>query len=201
MLGPETSLAFPASPEVIALFSKHLSGPRGTQHPQREGVGHLRHWGLPLTEAAEETSQGCLKLCSVTSTTMDTVMDQGLHGAKPTCPVLGVFLEMATESLEDTDRGAKGVRPPGLLFSLFSLHQGCRNRMGRDPHARGHLVEGVERRPCLCPSSFRKRGRVAGRTEQGRWLQCRLIWGKPEAVPEVTLECQLRSGCVGETHV
>lgn len=34
-----------------------------------------------------------------------------------------------------------------------------------------------------------------------RWLQCLLIQSKPQPGPEVTLEFQLGSGCVGEPHV
>lgn len=95
----------------------------------------------------------------------------------PPVQYLGVLLEMATESVGDTDRGAESVRTPGLLSSLSCLHQGCRNCRGRDPDAGHQLLEGAERRPCLCTSS--------SRTEQGRWLKCLLGQGKLQAGPEV----------------
>lgn len=72
---------------------------------------------------------------------------------------LGVLLEMATESLGDTDGGAQGVRPPGLWSSLSSLYQGYENCVGKDPHAGGHLVEGHRRGSVCAPSSWLGKGK------------------------------------------
>lgn len=94
---------------------------------------------------------------------------------------LGVLLEMATESLGDTDGHAQGVRPLGLWSSFSSLYQGYGNCVGKDSHSGGHLVMGHRRGSVCAPSSFLGRGKSVGVGEgMGRWLQCSLSRVSPK---------------------
>ena len=59
-----------------------------------------------------------------------------------------------SESLGDRDADSQGGRPSGLPSSLSSLHQGCRNPVGRGPPVGGCLAEEAETRPQSVFSAF-----------------------------------------------